>query len=290
MKVCPECGQGFDAPAWACPHCSLESRIEDGVRVLAPAVSVDRDSYDPSFFAELWELETGHFWFEARNELIVWALNRHFPDAHTYLEIGCGTGFVLASVRAAFPHLRVAGSDLYLQGLAFARERVDGVELVQLDASRIPYESEFDAVGIFDVLEHIDDDGRVLEEINRTLGPGGGVVITVPQHPWLWGVQDEVAHHRRRYTRRELVEKVRRAGFAIERVTSFVSLLLPVMAVSRLRPRSPTRHDALAELRIGRGVNSVLKRVMRAEHSLIRRGVSLPAGGSLLLVARKEAS
>jgi hypothetical protein len=98
---------------------------------------------------------------------------------------------------------------------------------------------------------------------------------------------DDVAHHVRRYTRRELVAKVRAAGFRIERATSFVSSLLPAMVASRAARRlSPRPYDPVAELRPG-ALNGVFERILDGERRLIERGVSLPAGGSLLVVGRK---
>jgi len=147
------------------------------------------------------------------------------------------------------------------------------------------FDGEFDVVGAFDVLEHIADDETVLRAMHRALCPGGGVLITVPQHPALWSAQDEHAGHRRRYTKKELVAKLRAAGFADMKTTSFVSLLLPLMALARLRKRK--RADPFDELRIGGLANRVLEAVLDIERGLIRLGVSFPAGGSLLAVARK---
>jgi SAM-dependent methyltransferase len=156
-----------------------------------------------------------------------------------------------------------------------------------MDARRMPFEEEFDVIGAFDVLEHIEQDGAVLCEMFRAVRPGGGIMLTVPQHPFLWSRTDEHARHKRRYTRREMIDKVRRAGFGIARATSFVSLLLPAMVVSRAAGRATRRADPLPELGIGAGMNAILTRVLAAERALIERGVSFPAGGSLLVVARK---
>lgn len=112
----------------------------------------------------------------------------------------------------------------------------------------------------------------------------------MPQHRWLWSRVDDFAHHKRRYTRRELVEKVSRAGFRIEYATSFVSLLLPLMLVSRWPRKTAADMDGQMEavgLKVGAPANAVLERIMRIEWALIRAGLSLPLGGSLLLVARK---
>jgi len=248
---------------------------------------VASDSYDPAYFPRLADKEPHSFWFRARSRLIVWALRTHFPEARSMLEVGCGTGFVLASVHEALPALRLVGSELLAEGLAIARRRLpDDVELVELDARAMPYEDEFDVVGAFDVLEHVSEDEEVLAGMRRAVRANGGIVVTVPQHPRLWSAGDTFAHHVRRYTRRELTEKVERAGFDVVRATSFVTSLLPAMVASRVVHRVVRRpYDPIDELEPG-ALNGVFERMLGGEQRLIARGVSLPVGGSLLLVAR----
>src|SRR5205823_1532466 len=94
-----------------------------------------------------------------------------------------------------------------------------------------------DAIGAFDVLEHVYEDEAVLRQLYQALKPRGGLLLSVPQHPWLWSPVDDYSHHRRRYIASALAEEVERAGFRILRQTSFVSLLLPVVALSRWRGR-----------------------------------------------------
>jgi SAM-dependent methyltransferase len=243
------------------------------------------DSFDPAHFELLARVEEESFWFRARNRLITWALARDFPEARSLLEVGCGTGYVLRGIAEAAPQLALTGTELHPEGLEIARGRVDA-DFRQMDARRIPYEQEFDVVGAFDVIEHIDDDERVLAQMRRAVRPGGGIVLTVPQHRWLWSEFDQLSHHQRRYIRSELVGKVQRASFDVLRVTSFVTLLLPAMALTRMRPRRGSV-DLEAELARPRPLDAVLDRVMGLELALIRRGVSLPAGGSLLLTARR---
>jgi SAM-dependent methyltransferase len=248
---------------------------------------VPREGFDPAFFDRLPEVEPRSFWFRARNRLIVSALRRHFAAARSLLEVGCGTGFVLAGLRDAFPDWRLVGSELFPEGLAYARERLgSGVELVELDAREMPYEREFDVVGAFDVIEHIRDDVDVLRGMRRALVEGGGLLVMVPQHPRLWSEADELAHHVRRYTRRELVGKVEQAGFEVLHATSFVTTLLPAMVASRLAHRIARRpYDEFRDLEPGR-LNTPFERILDAERRLIERGVSLPFGGSLLVAAR----
>ncbi len=245
------------------------------------------EGFDPAYFERLAELEPRSFWYRSRNRLIVSTLRRHFPEAGSLLEVGCGTGFVLAGLRRELPALRLVGSELFPEGLRFARERLGpDVELVELDARSMPYEREFDVVGAFDVIEHVPEDVDVLAGMRRAVVDGGGLLLTVPQHPRLWSRYDTFSHHVRRYTRRDVVQKVEQAGFDVLQVTSFVTFLLPGLVASRVVDRlgrGPS--DPLAALEPGR-LNGVFERILDAERRLIERGVSLPAGGSLLLAAR----
>lgn len=239
-------------------------------------------------FERLVELEPGNFWFRARNRLIVWALGRYFPKAGSLLEIGCGTGYVLSGIHQAFPSLVLAGSEIFSQGLACAARRLPGVKLFQMDARRIPFKAEFDVVGAFDVLEHIDADEQVLAQMYRAVKPGGGILLTVPQHPLLWSYADTVARHVRRYQAGDLRAKLERAGFRMVRSTSFVSLLMPLMLVSRhARQHDDGERDLLAELCLPAWKNRLLEWVLNLEWLLIRWHVPMPAGGSLLMIARK---
>jgi SAM-dependent methyltransferase len=243
--------------------------------------------FDVGSFEHLPLAEEGSFWFRSRNSLIVWALRRYFPNAQSMLDVGCGTGFVLAGVRRAVPHMRLVGVELYRAGLDIAARRVPGVELLEMDARNLPFEAEFDVVGAFDVIEHIEEDDKALLEMHAALRPGGGLVVTVPQHPALWSAVDEYSRHVRRYRRSELLTKLREAGFEVVHWSSFVSLLLPVLALSRLRFRGKKPFDPLSEYRAPPFVDSALGWFLTAERTLIRRGLSLPVGGSLLAVARR---
>jgi SAM-dependent methyltransferase len=206
----------------------------------------------------------------------------------SFLEIGCGTGFVLNGVRTAFPGVDAAGSELFVEALGYASERLPGVHFMQMDARHIPFRQALDVVGAFDVIEHIEDDEGVLREVHLALRPGGTLLLTVPQHPWLWSDQDDYAHHVRRYTRDELQGKLRAAGFKVAWQTSFVSLLLPMMLLSRLGGRGARNPDPFREFRIPRWLDAALYLVMRVEIGLIKLGVRMPVGGSLMMVAKKD--
>ncbi len=289
MKLCLACIAQYDATASRCPACGATPAIVDGYPAYAPELAHANTGFNPELFEDLARLEADHFWFRARNRLIVWALTMYFSNARSFLEVGCGTGFVLSGVARAHPDLAVYGSEIYARALPIAARRVPRATLFQMDARALPFVEEFDVIGAFDVLEHIEEDEEVLYQIYRGTRTGGGIVLTVPQHPFLWSAADENAHHVRRYGAKELVRKVQNAGFEVLKQTSFVSTLVPLMIAARmfggLRRKS---QDALAELRIRGALNHALEKILDVECGLIRAGVRLPIGGSLLLVARKR--
>lgn len=271
-----------------CAHCGHQPVIRDGFAIHAPALADASDGYSATHFDRLAPLEAGNFWFRARNRMLLGLLGKFAPDhANDYLEIGCGTGFVLEAVAARFPPWRLTASDILVAGLSHASRRVPGATLMQMDARRMPFSNAFDVIGAFDVIEHIDDDLRVLDELHRALRRDGLAVLAVPQHPWLWSAQDVAAHHARRYRRGELESKLRRAGFAIIWSGSTLALLLPLMTLSRLKPVSSEPHDPYAELRLPRWQDATLDAVMRVEGTLISAGVRFPVGGSRVVVARR---
>jgi SAM-dependent methyltransferase len=243
--------------------------------------------YEPELFAELAQIEDRSFWFRYRNRLITQTVRDLAEPGDTFLEVGCGTGYVLRGL-AEEVGLSVTGSELFADGLKIARRRIPDAELIELDAREMPFESRFDLVGAFDVLEHIDDDVGVIAGMRKAAKPGGYLFLTVPQHPWLWSASDTFAHHVRRYRRQELVAKVEGADLEIVHRTSFVMSLLPFMAAARLRNSNDgASYDLESELVPPLGLNRVFGAALAVECAAIRRGFSLPAGGSLALVARR---
>lgn len=291
MKICPACNARFDSSGWVCPICGYTPPETNGFPALAAELANSSEGFHPEYFEQLASLEAGNFWFQSRNTLILLLLKKHIPTLKSFLEIGCGTGFVLSGIASAFPSAALAGAEIYSTGLEYAAHRVPSAQFMQMDARDIPFESHFDALGAFDVLEHIQEDSIVLGQIYRALKPGGTLILTVPQHPNLWSRQDERACHICRYTAEQLKHKVSSAGFDIADAGSFVSLLLPLMWLSRRfgKTGKEDHHDPMAELRIGRIANFILSAIMSVELLLTRAGIRFPVGGSLFLVAQKRA-
>jgi SAM-dependent methyltransferase len=307
VRLCPVCsapdpileGQHLWPRHWRCPSCGHALTVRAEVPCLAPELDGADVGFDPKAFAALAGIEGGHFWFRARNDLLAWLLRRHAPYARRILEIGCGTGFALHALRAACPSASIAGSELHSAGLFFARARHGAaVELIQADARRLCLRDALDVICALDVLEHIEDDAAVLGEIGLALRDGGVLLAAVPQHPWLWSRSDELTRHVRRYRSGEIETKARAAGFDVHFSDSYVCLLLPAMALSRLMDRiAPGRRrlagaalDPVArEFKVSRGLNKAMWWVLRLEHLFRRAGLLFPFGGSCVIVARKRA-
>ncbi|MCU0481340.1 MAG: class I SAM-dependent methyltransferase [Anaerolineae bacterium] len=287
MKECLNCKTHFHQADWVCPKCGFAPTLDNGYPVFAPELAQVNDTYESDFFTTLAQLEKGHFWFEGRNQLLLWAVKKHFPHIKNLFEIGCGTGFVLQQFAHHLHGVTLFGSDLLVDGLRFANERVPSATLFQTDARNIPYYQEFDLIGAFDVIEHIEEDELALAQMFKALKPGGGLIISVPQHQFLWSVVDDMSYHKRRYHKQDLVQKVEKAGFKVIKTTSFVSLLLPLMLLTRSRKANQTDLDLFAEFKLNPILNRLLSVVMRIEMSLIRLGITFRAGGSRVLIARR---
>jgi SAM-dependent methyltransferase len=274
-------------PGWCCSSCGAAVAQDDGVPMFAPDLADTVSGVDPKGFAVLSRVEAGHFWFVPRGELITGLAAKFFPEARRFIEIGCGTGMVLGALARSRRWQRLVGSELHPSGLTYARQRLPaGVEFVQMDARDIPAVGVFDLTGAFDVIEHIEDDEAVLRGLRAATCPGGGIIVAVPQHPWLWSAADDIGHHQRRYRRGELEAKLRRNGFETLFSSSYTALLLPLMMVSRLLQKDKAAHQEEHEFAPSPLVNRVLTTILRAEVRLTLAGWRWPAGGSRVVVAR----
>jgi SAM-dependent methyltransferase len=255
-------------------------------------------TYNPDHFDSLFAAEDGHFWFRSRNRCIMAAI-QSLPDFNCIkdvIEHGCGTGYVLARLHQLLPTANVVGADLFAEGLALARRRFAGT-LLQTDLFQCSFRSAFDLVGLFDVLEHLDDDIAALCELRKQLRPKGRLLLTVPAHMVLWSNYDSASDHRRRYSRGLLCARLSEAGFRVEYCTEFMCALFPVMLLRR-RLLWGNKHNGAAplqdsgrmnsELQVHPLINRTLEAVLRPEAYWIRRRGRLPLGTSLLAIAAPD--
>jgi SAM-dependent methyltransferase len=292
LLVCPHCRDGLTVVAGGarCRTCARDYPERDGILRLTTG-SHGPPGYDPHHFQLLASVEERHFWFVARRELILDVLRRTVPDLERrpLFDIGCGSGGLLAFLAAA--GVPLAGAcDAYLESLNIVRGKVTA-PLFLVDEGRLPPLGPGQGmVGLFDVLEHLDDDLGTLRWIQSVLDPGGVLVLTVPAHPFLFGAMDRLAHHRRRYRRQDLAGKLVTAGFQIRVLTHFMAPLFPLLVVRRwlgekLRSRGKTERLG-TEFAVVPGLNGLLRVILRLERFMIR-ALSMPFGSSILAVVTR---
>jgi SAM-dependent methyltransferase len=234
----------------------------------------------------LYEVEESHWWHRGRRRIIesfVREICKNFAGRRPrILDVGCGTGGNL-SLLAQFGDAE--GVDVSPDALEFCRER--GLENVKLGAAEeLPYEhGRFDLVTALDVIEHLDDDVEGLREIRRVLKPDGRLLIFVPTFMFLWGVQDDVSHHRTRYRLPELVRAVEKAGFEVERATyANITFFLPILLGRQLMRFARMKTESENNINVP-ALNGIFASIFGAESKVLRY-LNLPFGVSGLCVAR----
>ncbi len=240
-----------------------------------------------SLTAAEYELEDTYWWFVGRRAIIDGILRRFASGCRVGVDVGCGTGRNLA-ILAQYAD-RVAGLDRSMAALSIAVSQ--GLAAGCVDGHSLPLADEsVDLLTAFDVLEHMDDDVRALEEFNRVLRPGGLLLVTVPAYRFLWSEHDEALMHRRRYVASELHMKLNRTGYeVIFRSYAVFFCFFPILFYRMFRGLFPkdamspkASHVVLPPL-----LNRLFAWMLRTEGFLMRF-VRLPWGTSIVTLSRKQ--
>ncbi|MGE5141315.1 MAG: class I SAM-dependent methyltransferase [Rudaea sp.] len=240
--------------------------------------------------------EDEHWWFATRT----WAIEKFLgalprSGGLDILDIGCGAGNMIHHLSR---YGRVKGIEVDARPVRMAQQR--GYDVRQADATqRIPFaDGSFDLVTALDVIEHVDQDHRILEEAYRVLRPGGCVLVTTPAFQWLWSDNDELNAHKRRYTAGQLAGGMQAAGLQVKRISYNFFLVFPISApliVWRNRTHKKLNLDShhvneeayQVEMEpVSPLLNAVLRGTGRIEAALIG-AVNLPLGTSLICIAQK---
>ena len=233
------------------------------------------------------ELDERHWWYRARREILADLIRRKIPlsPGARILEIGCGTGHNLMMLKRFGS---VDGIEIDPAARAIASSRLGHqVKDAPLPALTGIETRAYDLVALLDVLEHVEEDREALASIAERLKPGGKILITVPAHPWMWSAHDEVNHHKRRYTRKSLVEVIEAAGLEVEMMSWFNSLLFPLAATARAIGRVTGKSDSDDSMPPAL-VNNVLEKLFGIERYALGR-LPFPPGVSLVAIVSSAA-
>ena len=236
-------------------------------------------------YEQMAQLDSRHWWFTARRRILDGVIERVVkpPKDARILELGAGTGHNLAML-SRFGSVEASELDPVARELASERLGRPVVEAALPDLSMFP-EASYDLIALLDVLEHVPDDKGSLEAIRELLKPGAALLLTVPINPWMWTAHDVAHHHHRRYRKREIRALAEQAGYRIDLLSPFNSLLFPPIAAVRLAGRLTGKDDS-DDAMPSAPVNKILDTVFGLERSLIGR-VPMPFGVSLVAVLRR---
>jgi len=231
------------------------------------------------------KVESFHWWFVGRRKLLKTLLASINVRAKSItLDLGCGTGSNLKVLTSEGCH--VIGLDQSIYALTFARSKGKSLFLVG-DLNRLPIkEKSFDLIIAMDILEHLEDDMKGISESYRVLNKGGILIVTVPAFNFLWGAQDLITGHKRRYTKKEIMEKLKKAGFDILKSSYFnFFLFFPILIARRLIHLSGYRIESENEINFPL-INFFLKMIFSLE-PIILGCFSFPFGISFFCIAKK---
>lgn len=235
------------------------------------------------------DVEDKHWWFVGRRAILESFLQdisqsiRIPNSAIRILDVGCGTG---ANLEMLKQYGDSEGVDVSDDALEFCRKK--GLKVHKGLAEELPFEDEtFDLVTALDVVEHLDDDVAGLKEMHRILKKDGKTLIFVPAFMWLWGVQDDISNHRIRYTRAQIVERMEKAGFEIERATyANITFFAPILAgralmkVTGIKPESENNVNVSA-------LNGFFGKIFSSEKYWLKKA-NFPFGVSIVIVAKRK--
>jgi SAM-dependent methyltransferase len=241
-------------------------------------------------YAIMDRVEDTHWWFVGRRAILETFLKQIIQNPKSKIEdprildVGCGTG---ANLEMLSQFGSAEGVDVSDEALEFCRKK--GLAVQKGLAETLPYPDEtFDITTALDVVEHLDDDIAGLKEMHRATKSGGYSLIFVPAFMWLWGVQDDISHHRIRYTRKQIVEQLEKAGFEVERATyANFTFFAPILAGRTLMGITGIKPESENNITIS-ALNGVFGKVFSAERFWLKN-FNFPFGVSIVVVARKNA-
>lgn len=261
----------------------------NGIKIFDKDILDNHSDYNANGLDNLFQAEERHFWFHARKEYIWDNMQKYIPKEAKIIEIGAGTGNVSRYLKQN-GYNNISVGEMHLNGLRYAKEY--GIEdCYQFDLLNTPFDDEFNCVCMFDVLEHIEDDDLALQNISKSLKSNGDIVLTVPAHSWLWNRDDAIAHHKRRYTKKELIKKLENSNFEILKARYFFITITPLLYLRTILNRDDGSTIKESEFSADISINPILNRILlfiSKVENRVNRFLPNWFGGSLFIIARKK--
>jgi SAM-dependent methyltransferase len=247
----------------------------------------------------LYKFERYNFWYRVRNQILFSWIRQYLPKGASFLEIGCGTGFVSSILKIYYNN---DCADISPESLKYCRLNNAGHNYFQFNLCDADFESQinltqYEGIGLFDVIEHIDNDEAVLKKINNLMTSGGYLFVTVPANQKLWSDWDEFTCHKRRYSLEKFILLIKDAGFSIERVSYFMCVLYPIIRLSRL----PQIEKIIKKVSLNDNIQKNIHEIL-GKHAILNecfyylfaieipilKYFNLPFGSSIICVAKKK--
>lgn len=240
------------------------------------------------FYKTYFEAEKTHWWFRVRRNMILRLIRKYkISKTEKIFDFGCGSGYTVGYLQKL--GYEASGSDISAEAIKFGiLNGIHNLSVAKNDEIRSP-DGGFGLILALDVIEHIEDDLGVVRAIEKALSPGGVAIVTVPAYQWLWGVQDEVAHHFRRYSMSGLVDVIKRSGnLRIIRKTYFNSFLFLPIALVRILSNWFNLKNRESDFNINsRFLNGLFYAIFNLETYFLKF-FNFPFGVSILFVLKKN--
>jgi SAM-dependent methyltransferase len=245
---------------------------------------------EKNLYEQFEEIHTDHWWFRGRLKILN-AVFQNFlkPPAagqnFEILDVGCGTGSYFEILGK---YGKVSGTESSPEVIKTLRARGVNNEIFLAELPNMNLRKKFDCVTAFEIIEHVEEDEASLRNIADHLKPDGLLIGTVPAYRWLWSPHDDLAHHKRRYTRPELIEKLKRAGFTAVKISYYNTFLFPIAVLVRFLKKTLLKKMApVSDFSVSAGpLDAVFEKVFAAERWWLNF-FNFPFGFSLLFIARK---
>lgn len=244
---------------------------------------------EPGFYKNYFEVERDHWLMVGRRNIIYDMIAKYslkIPEKMRVLDFGCGSGYFVSKL--AETGYQSYGLDISSEAVQFGQRQ--GIKnLAVMNSHKLNFDDGyFDCILAMDVLEHLEDESWAIKEIERVLAPGGIAIIMTPAFMFLWGVQDEVSHHYRRYRMPQLLNVVQQSGkLDIVHKSYFNTLLFfPITAVRLISGWFNIKHRVSDFDINNRFLNKIFFSIFNAERRFLRH-MTFPFGVSILAVFKK---